>query len=386
MGAVMIDSQAGALERKVRGALYGGAVGDALGSPAEGHEPPEIRARYGWITDFVEPWTGPSAIGKGDGRFSDDTHMTIILSQMYLDADDHLDVYRFAREVVAKIADEPRWVAERGQEMPLIERLFYPEKWLLMRLRLANADPRLGGVGNMVNCGAAMYAAPVGIVNAADPRAAYREAIEIFSAHQWSYGLEAAGVFAACVAAAFKPGATVDSIVETALALAKDGTRAAIEAVVERARTFSDWREAIAPLRNAMRPHDGAAERIRQDRGNGTDDWRPSRERSIEELPIALGFLVVTGGDFESSVLAAANYGRDNDSTAAMAGAIAGVLHGDGAIRPAWTERINDASRVNFDPLARDLAALASRLQQRQLAEAQKRDRVFRRLEAEQPA
>jgi hypothetical protein len=43
-----------------------------------------------------------------------------------------------------------------------------------MRLRLANADPRLGGVGNMVNCGAAMYAAPVGIVNAADPEGAYR--------------------------------------------------------------------------------------------------------------------------------------------------------------------------------------------------------------------
>ena len=40
-----------------------------------------------------------------------------------------------------------------------------------MRLRLANCrSPRLGGVGNMVNCGAAMYAAPVGIVNAGDPR------------------------------------------------------------------------------------------------------------------------------------------------------------------------------------------------------------------------
>ena len=67
------------------------------------------------------------------------------------------------------IADEPRWMAEWGREMLLVDRLFYPEKWLLMRLRLANADPRLGGVGNMVNCGAAMYAAPVGIVNAGDP-------------------------------------------------------------------------------------------------------------------------------------------------------------------------------------------------------------------------
>ena len=40
----------------------------------------------------------------------------------------------------------------------------------------------------MVNCGAAMYAAPVGIVNAADPEGAYREAIEIFAAHQTATG------------------------------------------------------------------------------------------------------------------------------------------------------------------------------------------------------
>ncbi|CAA9552940.1 MAG: ADP-ribosylglycohydrolase [uncultured Thermomicrobiales bacterium] len=247
------------LERKVRGVLYGAAVGDALGSPAEGKEPPDIRARYGEITDFVEPWNGPSAIGKGDGRYSDDTHMTTILSRIYLDADDHLDVFRFAAAVVPRIADQPIWVPEHGREMPLIERLFYPEKWLLMRLRLANADPRLGGIGNMVNCGAAMYAAPVGIVNAGDPGAAYREAIEIFAAHQWSYGLEAAGVVAACVAGAFTPGTTVDAIVATALGLSQEGTRSAIAAVVERARRFDDWRAALGPLRDAVRPFDGAA-------------------------------------------------------------------------------------------------------------------------------
>lgn len=375
----MTDAREGGLASKVRGAVYGGAVGDALGSPAEGREPAEIQARYGWITDFVEPWNGPSAIGKGDGRFTDDTHMATILGRIYLEANDHLDVFRFARAIVAQIADEPRWVAERGQDMPLIERLFYPEKWLLMRLRLANADPRLGGVGNMVNCGAAMYAAPVGIVNAGDPQAAYREAIEIFSAHQWSYGLEAAGVMAACVAEAFKPEATVDSVVATALALAKDGTLAAIAAVTARARDLTDWREAIAPLRDAIRPYDGAAERFR-DRGNGTDDWRPSRERSIEELPIALGFLIVAGGDFETSVFGAANYGRDNDSIASMAGAIAGALHGDRAVRPEWIARINEANRVDLNPLAEGLATLARTLQERQLDEATARNRIFAEL------
>jgi ADP-ribosylglycohydrolase len=147
--------------------------------------------------------------------------MTRVLGEIYTSEGTHLDPFTFAERIVPMIADEPRWLAERGQEMPLVDRLFYPEKWLLMRLRLANADPRLGGVGNMVNCGAAMYAAPVGIVNACDPVNAYREAVEIFSAHQWSYGLEAAAVMAACVAEAFKPGATVDSVVGVAIDRAK---------------------------------------------------------------------------------------------------------------------------------------------------------------------
>jgi len=365
------------LTHKVRGCLYGGAVGDALGAPAEGRRPEEIQARYGgYILDFAEPWLGPSATIKGDGRYTDDTHMVQALSRLYLEAGDHLDVFRFAREIVAQIADQPRWIPELGREAPLIERLFYPEKWLLMRLRLANADPRLGGVGNMVNCGAAMYAAPVGIVNAGDPRAAYREAIEIFSAHQTSYGLEAAGVFAACVAEAFAPDATIVSVVDTARALAREGTGAAIDAVTTRARDFHDWREAIGPLREAMRPFDGAAE-IYRDRGNGRDDWQPSRERSIEELPIALGFLVVTGGDFEAAILGGANYGRDNDSIASMAGAIAGALHGDRVIRPSWIARINEANRIDLSPLAEELAALARTLQQRQFEEAANRMHAF---------
>jgi ADP-ribosylglycohydrolase len=366
---------------KVRGCLYGGAIGDALGAPAEGHRPDEIRARYGEISDFVEPWAGPSPTVKGEGRYTDDSHMVQVLCRIYIEAGDHLDAYRFTRQVVPLIADEPRWIPELGRAAPLIERLFYPEKWLFMRLRLANADPRLGGVGNMVNCGAAMYAAPVGMVNACDPLGAYREAIDTFSAHQTSYGLEAAGVMAACVAEAFRPDASVASIVAVALALSKDGTRSAIEAVTTCARAYSTWHEAIGPLRDTMRPHDGAADTFR-DRGNGTDDWQPSRVRSIEELPLALAFLVVAGGDFERAIVGGANYGRDCDSIASMAGAIAGALHGDGAIPPAWIARIKEANRVDLDTMAADLARVAQHLQRRQLALVTERARAFAHLGA----
>ena len=102
------------------------------------------------------------------------------------------------------IVDEKTWVPELDREDLLYHRLFLAEKWLVLKLRYGHADPRDAGVGNIVNCGAAMYIAPVGIANAGDPRRAYDEALDLTAAHQSSYGREAAGVLAAAVAAAMR--------------------------------------------------------------------------------------------------------------------------------------------------------------------------------------
>ena len=112
----------------------------------------------------------------------------------------------------------------------------------------------------------------------------------------------------------------------------------------------------------------------------GKDHFSPSREHSIEEVPIALGFLVVTAGDYEGSIFGGTNYGRDNDSIAGMAGAISGALHGAGAIRSTWIERINSANRIDLSPIARNLTNLTIKLQKRQGAQALARDAAFNEL------
>ncbi len=364
------------LLQKTQGCLYGGAIGDAMGAPAEWRMPAEIRARYGYITDLVEAWSEADTRGRGHGRYTDDTHMIQLLCHCYIEHGDHLDAHEFFRRIVPKMALEDRWIPERGRHMPLVERLFYPEKWLYMRW-LGNADPRNAGLGNMVNCGAAMYAAPVGIVNACDPQRAYAEAIDIFSAHQHSFGLEAAGVMSAAVAAAFAPDATVDSVIDAALGVAKEGTRACIEALVERAASLSDWREAIAPLREVMREYDTSPDDAKSQRGDGSNHWTASSEHAIEEVPVALAFLVVTGGDFEGTIFGGTNYGRDNDSIAGMGGAIAGAMHGIGALRSDWVRKINSANAIDLMPLANDMAGLARALQARELENAQARQAAF---------
>src|SRR6185312_15306499 len=224
---------------RVRAMLYGVSFGDALGAPVEKLSAGEIRARYGRVTSLATPWhrmNGPEAARqgrvRGNGIVTDDTLMTLCLMEVYAEAGRHLDAWDMADGFVRQIAWTPRFVPELQREAMLIERLFYPEKWIFQRLQLAGAEPRQGGIGNMVNCGAAMYIAPIGVVNACDPQGAYDEAIAFASGHQQSFGLEAAGVLAAAVAAAFIPGASVETIVDETLEVAKDGTRAAIAAIV----------------------------------------------------------------------------------------------------------------------------------------------------------
>lgn len=350
---------------KSTGCLVGAAVGDALGGATETALPEEIRARYGgWVTGIVPPFHADWATArplapyhKGDGHITDDTLMTHALVRAYAAKRDHLDAYDVVDLLLPDLMERVVYIPDLEREGVTVHRLAAAERWLVTRLHHGHVDPREAGTGNVVNCGAAMYMAPVGVVNAGDPAAAYAEAVAVAGAHQHSYGREAAGVFAAGVAAAMAPAGTVDDVLSACLELARDGTRAAIAAVVKAAQGHADWREALGPLRAAVAPYDTVGEDYRNP---GLGARRPSRLHSIEELPVALGLLAVTGGDFREAVLGAVNYGRDADSTATMAGAIAGALGGAGVVPADWAATVAAASRLDLEAPARELADVAA--------------------------
>ncbi|KUN86831.1 ADP-ribosylglycohydrolase family protein [Streptomyces griseoruber] len=348
------------LEERITGALVGAAVGDALGGPVEGYSPDQIVERHGGrVHGVVGPWNGDAwrtarpiaPYHKGDGHVTDDTLMTHALIRVYDRVRDHLDAYAITDHLVPDLMTTPRWIPELQTEALPLHRLFLAEKWLVTRLHYGHADPREAGTGNIVNCGAAMYMAPVGLVNAAHPAGAYAEALDIAGAHQSSYGREAAGVLAAGVAAACAPDATPDSVVTACLALAKDGTRTAIEKVCEEASRHRDFESALLPLREAVAPYDTVGPDYR---APSLAARRPSRLHAIEELPIALGMVLVSNGDYRQAVLGAVNYGRDCDSIATMAGALAGAL--GSPVPDDWSKQVAEASRLDLWEPARTLA------------------------------
>ena len=346
-------------------ALAGAAVGDALGGATEGWEAREITDHFGASVEGVVPSIRMtkgidkpfSPFHKGDGHITDDTLMTRALVNVYDKKRDHLDAFDVESRLMPQLIDDKVWIPELGREDLLYHRLFLAEKWLVARLRYGHGDPREGGVGNIVNCGAAMYIAPIGIANAGDADGAFAEAADVAGAHQSSYGREAAAVLAAAVAEAMRPDATVASIVDTTLRLAHDGTRAAIDAVVTVASTLSGWRDGgLAALREAFAPYDSVGEHYASP---SLGARIPSRLHAIEELPVAIGLLVATGGEFAETVLGGVNYGRDSDSIASMGGALAGALGGTAALRADWTEQVAAASRYDLEEPGRTMGAVA---------------------------
>ena len=77
-------------------------------------------------------------------------------------------------------------------------------------------------------------------------------------------------------------------------------------------------------------------------------------------MPLTLALFSLAAGDPERCVTYAANFGRDTDTMAAMAGAIAGAYGGaDARSGPDWLEKVKRNADQDQEELAHGLASAA---------------------------
>jgi ADP-ribosylglycohydrolase len=91
------------LQERAAGALYGLAVGDALGMPTESLPRPEIVARYGPLLQEFQPGAPdqPLAPGLPAGTVTDDTEQALLLAELIIEGKGAVDEAEFARRLLA---------------------------------------------------------------------------------------------------------------------------------------------------------------------------------------------------------------------------------------------------------------------------------------------
>ncbi|MGI5156366.1 ADP-ribosylglycohydrolase family protein [Microbispora sp. CA-102843] len=287
---------------RARGCLLGLAAGDALGAPAENLAPEEIANRWGVLTEIERGGT-------------DDTEYTIFAATVLLRHGHALtseDVARAWREEIVARLDGPMRGAgfselgtvealRRGLEPPLTGR-WHAHGW---------------------SDGLAMRAAPYGIFAAGDPDEAARLAETDGRVSHTGEGILGGRAVAAAVAVAMT-GAPPGEV-----------TEAALRAVPEDSWTARNLRAAL----------DVAARTPRALLGRALHDTvvvahYPWTDLAPEAVALAFAAYAAGGGEVEASVVTAANLGRDADTTAAVAGALAGAGRGEAAVPARWAERI----------------------------------------------
>nr|BFD85398.1 hypothetical protein StreXyl84_47990 [Streptomyces sp. Xyl84] len=290
------------LRDRARGALLGLAVGDALGAPAENLRPSEIRARWGRVTGYVTDHPAGT----------DDTEYALfsgLLLARHGAALTPADVEAAWHEHITVRAEAPF----RGAG--------FSERGTLENLRRGLAAPVSAQHRHAWSDGLAMRAAPFGVFAAGRPAEAARLVAVDGSVSHEGEGIHGGRAVAAGVAAAMA-GAPPVAVVAAALAVVPDDSW-----------TARSLRRATAAAHRGERAVRSAV----------VIAGYPWSDLAPEAVALAFGAYAAADGDFRDAVLTAVNMGRDADTTAAVAGALAGATQGVTAIPEEWAAPIGPA-------------------------------------------
>ncbi|KQV25504.1 ADP-ribosylglycohydrolase family protein [Yonghaparkia sp. Root332] len=339
------------------GALQGLAIGDALGMPFQLLPRDAVRAGWGAIVGgFAAPAADhPLAGGMPPGAITDDTEQALLVARLLIAGEGRIAPADLARALVAWEDDMRR----RGSSD-----LLGPSTTRAVQAVLRGEPLETAGRTGTTN-GAAMRVAPVGIATPGSDVAVLVDAVEAASAvtHATSLALAAASAVAAAVSAGVDGAGMPEALAAGVVA-------------AERCRGRGNW---IAGADVAERIRAALALVEAEGPGPGVVDAR-EREAAVaalldrvalvvgtslasqESIPAAFAVLALAPDDPWLAVRAAASLGGDADTIAAIAGAVAGAVHGTAPWSggPAATVDAVSAARLGVNSL--ELPAIAEAL------------------------
>lgn len=293
---------------RARGALFGLAIGDALGMPTQLMSREFVRQRYGILDGFHDgPTDNPISRLMAAGRVTDDTDQTVILGRLMVAGGGIVNPFDFARDLLAW---EQRMIAEGSLD------LLGPSTRRALALLSEGASLDVAGATGATN-GAAMRVAPVGIAFNCSclPRLVDAVAQVGFVTHNTTIANAGAAAVAAAVSVGVGGGDLAAALRQSVEAARLGGQRGHFVAGADVAAR-SEWALRLVEDRTA----DDGLDLIYRLVGTGVS--------TQEAVPAALAVCTLAPEDPWLACRLAASLGGDCDTIAAIAGAVMGACHG----------------------------------------------------------
>ncbi len=374
---------------KMLGMLAGSAIGDAMGAPTEMWHRDGIAVHWGHVDSLNlvlregSP-EGPWEDNLPGGSTTDDTRWKYLMGRFLVEnagGADSLDAKKFAGYLVSTYLREVEAIKNIDAFAPEpLERQILHMAWLQEWAKVAkpymenNLEAYSYALnrfyGGEMSCAGMLYSPMVGAFYPAQPEISYREAYRL-GFFDLGYARDITALTASMVSAAMQPGIKpVEIGIVTAYI---DPLRYNNSRLIGRI-AFNEYRTAIEIAYNAKKDVEGPHTPVKLRNWKRDPVYYRQVQKAYEMLDehlqdipfhaaeihlINLTALEFSGGDFLKAIEFVVNYGRDNDTVAAITGAILGAYWGYSRLPAGMKE---NALRINKDVLGLDLEALARAL------------------------
>ena len=336
---------------RIRGALYGVALGDAMGMPSELWSRRHVLSHFGTIDRFLPAPEGHHIVGGFlAGQVTDDTQQMIMLAESITHAGGRVDLATLATDLVD-------WADRVGATDG---KFLGPTSAKVIAQLRRGAAPTDSGVAGTTN-GAAMRIAPIGALCPSDdiPQLVAEVEASCRLAHHTSIAIAGAAMVAAIVSTGIDASADQDPAVTIQIALDAAYTAAELGmklGVDEPGASLIRRTQLAVQYAREVQTDDAFLQDVYDIIGANTE--------TTESIPAAIALVVRANGDPVTVALLAANLGGDTDTVGAMAGGMCGAIAGRSAIPDDMIARLTEINDLPIEPLAQQL--LAYRTQRRQ--------------------
>lgn len=312
------------LRDKFYGCICGAHIGSSMGAQVEGWSYEQIEAKHGTL-QALQPYEHyRNGWVREPGTTEDGIERQKLMISAIMDKQDRVNAENVKRAWIQYIKPESIGMVSEPFEAKL--------------LAMAKAGIPAHDIGKYCDyAGLNSFSRschPIGLINAGDIEGAANDVLEVGQLYQTanSRGLQWAMVTGVAIAAATKPDATLQSVLDAIFDMCDpELVVKEIEKELKHTETCQDFRE----LRKAFDTVYG---------GFGIPYAMASANEVVTK---AICIFRMVEGNTKEAIIAAVNLGRDTDCLAAVSAGISGALTGATSIPEEWIQQVDYAASVN---------------------------------------